>query len=1187
MNCEVAQARLPWAVRHLAGPDGYLEAAGQEVCLQLYGGLALATRLNAASDSFRASAVPERAEAAPPAHRRPRRRRAPSLPFNAPAAPSVPVPDSDDEASPDAPTQTPVGSIPDASWAWLDTVDLTAEFRTPIPTIRTLPPFLHSPAIRAYLIPLRVIASATSAAQASRAWTLFLLTPRLLFSRSSTAGRRALLGRVDDYVAGRWEMLLTTAHQAAATPVPPHRLSTQPAAARRRARACAQVRTGDLSRARQTLTSLPLAPGTAATLAALRDPARRPPTLLRPIPEEVRRAAAPPPTRFSAQIVADALRSAKRGSAAGLSGSTTDHYKALLADEEALDLLAVAVTRLAAADLPAPALAALRLARLTALQKPDGGVRGIATGDAFRRLASRVLARHYADTFDRLTRPFQYALQARAGTDALAGLLRASLETGPGTVVVSIDGRAAYDTVSRATVLSQVSALVPSLLPFVQAFYGSTSTYLWRDELGEPHILEQGEGLEQGDSLAPALYALAQHRALAAAAQVLPPTATLAAFLDDLYILCPTPEARSAYNTVTRAVAAHAGVSANQGKTRIYGSLPQAAPANLADLGPAVWCSDREPAARGFVAVGTPLGSPEYIAAHLEARLQEHQHLLDELPQLPDLQSAWLLLTFCAAPRAQHSLRTIPPSATTRYATAHDTAIAGALAALLGESTGLPAAAQELAFLPTQLGGLGLCSATRTKEAAYWAAWADLLPVIHARAPALAQDCHTAWKRAGRSGSVPPTSRPSRPAPWPSRLGSPPPLDLSDRRRRLTTSFGRPRACLVAPWVATPRICRSHDLPPTGVRVAFLAPQPPSPPPLPSWARRRGMASSSAIGSWHHPAPPGHEHCPPAPATLTSPSHCRHLWRRRPWAWLWRAPRPVWRPRACLPPLGRLGPTRAARRACMGAGCARSRRRRRPCRPPAMDCVPQPARCLQHRPKTARPRHLRRHATWWGAMLRCHPRLRPHPWRRAHAPSSGQWRCCHRHGAPEKTAGVPGAAPTRRAALTGPRHRARRSLERGVPRTHAYPRWPSRAPRCPGGATRRPQRMAATLVGDPERGGPARHCAWVRLLAPPVAARRRCWPALGRCPRLGRTGCPQPAALSHARGVTAPSLTARFSTAKGRAEKKNVKFLSCSLHESTPNPWFGAWPRLQCQSPTLAAAKWEKTMAVQICGAQS
>ena len=74
--------------------------------------------------------------------------------------------------------------------------------------------------------------------------------------------------------------------------------------------------------------------------------------------------------------------------------------------------------------------------------------------------------------------------------------------------------------------------------------------------------------------------------------------------------------------------------------------------------------------------------------------------------------------------------------------------------------------------------------------------------------------------------------------------------------------------------------------------------------------------------------------------------------------------RHVRRPRACLPPLGRLGPTRATRRACLGAGCARSCRRRRPCRPTAMDCVPQPARCLQHQPKTARPRHLWRRTTW-------------------------------------------------------------------------------------------------------------------------------------------------------------------------------------------------------------------------------
>ena len=73
--------------------------------------------------------------------------------------------------------------------------------------------------------------------------------------------------------------------------------------------------------------------------------------------------------------------------------------------------------------MPSEVVAALALARLTALSKPNGGVRGIATGDSFRRLVLRVLVRQWANAFDAATQPFQYALQARAGTDALAALL--------------------------------------------------------------------------------------------------------------------------------------------------------------------------------------------------------------------------------------------------------------------------------------------------------------------------------------------------------------------------------------------------------------------------------------------------------------------------------------------------------------------------------------------------------------------------------------------------------------------------------------------------------------------------------------------------------------------------------------------------------------------------------------------
>ena len=54
------------------------------------------------------------------------------------------------------------------------------------------------------------------------------------------------------------------------------------------------------------------------------------------------------------------------------------------------------------------------------------------------------------------------------------------------------------------------------VLPFVQCFFGSPSTYLWEDELGTTEDIAQGEGGEQGDPLMPLLFALGQHAALEA-----------------------------------------------------------------------------------------------------------------------------------------------------------------------------------------------------------------------------------------------------------------------------------------------------------------------------------------------------------------------------------------------------------------------------------------------------------------------------------------------------------------------------------------------------------------------------------------------------------------------------------------------------------------------------------------------
>ena len=59
-----------------------------------------------------------------------------------------------------------------------------------------------------------------------------------------------------------------------------------------------------------------------------------------------------------------------------------------------------------------------------------------------------------------------------------------------------------------------------SVLPFVSQFYNSTSTCIWED--GVTHEITQGEGGEQHDPRMPALFAMAQHRALFAMRVVAP-----------------------------------------------------------------------------------------------------------------------------------------------------------------------------------------------------------------------------------------------------------------------------------------------------------------------------------------------------------------------------------------------------------------------------------------------------------------------------------------------------------------------------------------------------------------------------------------------------------------------------------------------------------------------------------------
>ena len=118
-------------------------------------------------------------------------------------------------------------------------------------------------------------------------------------------------------------------------------------------------------------------------------------------------------------------------------------------------------------------------------------------------------------------------------------------------------------------------------------------------------------------------------------------------------------------------------------------------------------------------------------------RIAKERLLWEAIPTVTDLQCAWQILLQSANPRANHSMRTLPPTLSAEYCHAHDEGIWSTAKVLLGV---IPEdeEAHRIATLPMRLGGLGLRSAVRCAPAAFWASWADALQMIRQRTPDVA-----------------------------------------------------------------------------------------------------------------------------------------------------------------------------------------------------------------------------------------------------------------------------------------------------------------------------------------------------------------------------------------------------------------------------------------------------------------
>ena len=131
----------------------------------------------------------------------------------------------------------------------------------------------------------------------------------------------------------------------------------------------------------------------------------------------------------------------------------------------------------------------------------------------------------------------------------------------------------------------------------------------------------------------------------------------LFAHLDDIHVLCDPDRVAEIFRQIQHTLHHQVGIQINLGKTRVWNGA--AVKLRLEGEG-----AEED---RGLVVLGVPVGHDAFVQKWLADKEGSHLQFLARIRAVQDAQCAWLLL-LCAAPKANHILRNLPPS----FSQSHD-----------------------------------------------------------------------------------------------------------------------------------------------------------------------------------------------------------------------------------------------------------------------------------------------------------------------------------------------------------------------------------------------------------------------------------------------------------------------------------------------------------------------------------
>ena len=358
----------------------------------------------------------------------------------------------------------------------------------------------------------------------------------------------------------------------------------------------------------------------------------------------------------------------------------------------------------------------------TAIPKTATTNRPVCSGDVFRRIVSSDLAVSYRDQLSAAAGDFQTGAGARDGCEKICHTVQACLDAG--ITCIELDISNAFSTRSRISIMKTLKANsdLSDLLRFFHFTYSTPSRVMFMQNGKVVHTLQSCEGVEQGDPLGTALFAvdLAQDIKKAQADH---PGVLFLAYADNVFILGPQqllPAAASSFKSYASINGSQVSLPKsraiywNAAATPILDSFSEWLNANELKL--------EEGAVKILGSAIGPSRTPAEASALAKQILDKNEAFFANLlsPHLHS-QVAMSLLRLCGPGRAVHLSRCARPSVTAAALQAFDASMFSVVIARAGvQPHEWTTKLQKQIALPLRLGGFGIRSATANAHIAWF-----------------------------------------------------------------------------------------------------------------------------------------------------------------------------------------------------------------------------------------------------------------------------------------------------------------------------------------------------------------------------------------------------------------------------------------------------------------------------------